>query len=79
MVDLLNLDTYHLHEADSIAVIHNYLTRYSTGIKDSVILALEALETQLETVDNTKTIRAVDIVMTRRDREQCIGYALYDT
>ena len=58
----------------------NYaLTRYSTGQKDSVTEALEAMETQLETVDDTKNIRLINIVLTGRDREQCIGFVLYDT
>ena len=50
------------------------LTRYSIkGDYDSV---LEALETQLETVDNGKTIRYVDIV--KRGNE-FVGVLLYDT
>ena len=58
----------------------NYaLTRYQTGAEDSVEDALSALETQLETVDDTKTIRGLGISMTGRDREQCIGWVLYDT
>lgn len=58
----------------------NYaLTRYSTGAKDSVDEALEDLETELQSVDDAKVIRSVGIVMTGRDREQCVGFALYDT
>ena len=58
----------------------NYiLTLYQTGAEDSVEDALSALETQLETVDDTKTIRGLGISMTGRDREQCIGWVLYDT
>lgn len=58
----------------------NYaLTRYSTGAKDSVAEALEDLETELQSVDDAKVIRSVGIVMTGRDREQCVGFALYDT
>ena len=58
----------------------NYiLTRYQTGAKDSVEAALTALETELETVDDLKTIRGLGISMTGRDREQCIGWVLYDT
>jgi len=58
----------------------NYaLTRYSTTAQDSVEDALDALETQLETVDDTKTIRGIGISMTGRDREQCVGWVLYDT
>lgn len=55
------------------------LTRYSTGAKDSVDEALEDLETELQSVDDAKVIRSVGIVMTGRDREQCVGFALYDT
>jgi len=58
----------------------NYaLTRYTTDIENTVDEALAALETQLETVADTKTIRGVGIQLTGRDREQCIGYVLYDT
>lgn len=58
----------------------NYaLTRYTTVAKDSVNAALSALETVLETIDDTKTIRGLGISMTGRDREQCIGWVLYDT
>jgi hypothetical protein len=58
----------------------NYsLTRYSTEAQDSVEDALSTLETQLETVDDTKTIRGIGIEMTGRDREQCVGWVLYDT
>jgi len=58
----------------------NYvLTRYQTGLKNSVDEALAALETQLETVDDAKTIRGLDIVPTGRDKEQCIGWTIYDT
>lgn len=57
----------------------NYaLTRYSS-LSDSVADALEALETELETVDDAKTIRLVGIELTGRDRDQAVGFALYDT
>lgn len=58
----------------------NYaLTRHTTDIHDTVDEALAALETQLETVADTKTIRGVGIQLTGRDREQSIGYVIYDT
>ena len=58
----------------------NYsITRYQTGLKDSVDAALSALETQLETVDDSKTIRSVGITLTGRDRQQAVGFVLYDT
>jgi hypothetical protein len=37
------------------------------------------METEIETVDTTKTIRAMDINPTSRDRDQCVGYIIYDT
>lgn len=55
------------------------LTRYQTGKMDSIELALEALETQLETVDDAKVIRGIGIELTGRDREQCVGWVIYDT
>ena len=55
------------------------LTRHSTGLQNSVDAALDALETKLETVDNAKTIRGVGIAPTGRDREQCVGWVIYDT
>lgn len=58
----------------------NYaVTRYQTGVKDTVAEALEDIETKLETVDSAKTIRGVGITMTGRDRQQCVGWAVYDT
>jgi hypothetical protein len=58
----------------------NYdLTRHTTSRHNSVDEALAALETQLETVDDTKTIRLVNIQLTGRDKEQAIGFTLYDT
>ena len=55
------------------------LTRWTSGVKNSVDEALEALETQLETVDDAKTIRLVDIELTGRDRDQAVAVTLYDT
>lgn len=40
---------------------------------------LAEMETELETVDTTKTIRAIGINPTGRDRDQCVGYIVYDT
>ena len=58
----------------------NYsLTTYSTGLKASVAEALTDIETRLETIDSTKVIRLHGIVSTGRDREQCVGYIIYDT
>ena len=51
-----------------------FFTRYS--IKGEYDAVLEALETQLETVNNGKTIRYVDIV--KRGNE-FVGVLLYDT
>ena len=55
------------------------IVRYNTGVKDTFDEALEALETKLETLDDsTNTIRGIDLVFTGRDKEQCIGWLLYD-
>jgi len=40
---------------------------------------LAALETQLETVDDTKTIRLIGVNPTGRDRDQAVGFIIYDT
>lgn len=59
----------------------NYsLTRYSTGQKDSVDDALADLEAHLETVDDTlNPIRGMGVEMTGRDRQQAVGWVIYDT
>ena len=55
------------------------LTKYSTSVKKTVDEAIAALETQLETVDATKVIRGIGVVATGRDREQAVGWVIYDT
>ena len=56
------------------------ITRFDTGIKNSVDEALSALETELETQDSTANpIHGIGLEMTGRDREQCIGWVLYET
>jgi hypothetical protein len=56
------------------------ITRYSTGLKNSVDEALEDLETELETQDSTANpIRGIGVEMTGRDQQQCIGWLLYET
>jgi hypothetical protein len=55
------------------------VTPHSTGKKDSLENALAALKTQIETVDDTKTLRYIDVIPTFRDREQCEGGVIYDT
>jgi hypothetical protein len=58
----------------------NYsLTRYTTPEQDSIDDALAAIETKLETVDDTKTIRWIEIVYLSKDRQRCVGYCIYDT
>ena len=58
----------------------NYaLTRHTTAVQDTVDDALAALETQLETVDDSKTIHLVNVQLLGRDREKAIGFTLYDT
>lgn len=52
-------------------------TAYQTGVKASVKDAIEALETQMETVANTKTIRLIGIE--KAGTGGFVGYALYDT
>lgn len=56
------------------------ITRYSTGLKNTVEDALEALETILETQDSTTNpIRGIGVEMTGRDQQQCVGWVLYET
>lgn len=51
---------------------------FSTSIGTHAEVLAE-METELETVDTTKTIRAIGINPTGRDRDQCVGYIVYDT
>jgi len=53
------------------------LTRFTSAVQDSVDDALSAVETQLETVDNTKVIRHIEIVKLGNQTFQ--GVAIYDT
>jgi hypothetical protein len=55
------------------------LTRYTTEEMDSIDDAAEALETKLETVEDSKTIHAIGIVPLNRDRQRCVGYVIYNT
>ena len=58
----------------------NYsLTRFTTEEKNTIDEALADIETQLETIDDTKTIRWIEIVHLGRDRQKCVGYCIYDT
>jgi hypothetical protein len=58
----------------------NYsLTRYTTTEQDSIDDALAAIETHLETIDDTKTIRWIEIVFLNKDRQRCVGYCIHDT
>jgi hypothetical protein len=55
------------------------VTYYSTGPQDTVDEVLALLETKLETLDDsTNTIRHIKVDITGRDREQAIGWVLYD-
>ncbi|MHC4310886.1 MAG: hypothetical protein ACYSW3_00260 [Planctomycetota bacterium] len=40
---------------------------------------LAEMETELETVDDTKTIRMIGISPLSRDRDRCVGFIIYDT
>lgn len=54
------------------------LTRYTTGEQNSVDAALALIEARLELVDDTKTIRWIDIVSIGGG-QACVGYCFYDT
>ena len=57
----------------------NYtINKYSTGLLSSIGAANLALETRLEDLDaSTNSILGSGILITGRDREQCIGWALF--
>ena len=58
----------------------NYATTgYTTGDQDSILDAVEALVTQINTIDDTKTIRFLNVIPVLRDREKCEGATIYDT
>lgn len=57
----------------------NYaVENYTTGPNPAATVA-EALETKLETIDATKTIRLIDMVSVARDKDLCVGIIIYDT
>ena len=57
----------------------NYvLTRHVTS-QGTAAVVLAALETYLETVDDAKTIRLVDIIPLSRDKDLCYGVVLHNT
>jgi hypothetical protein len=54
----------------------NYaVTDYNTGKVGSISAALAALETKLETIDNSKTIRYIDV---KSDGADWQGVLIYD-
>ena len=57
----------------------NYaVTTYTT--EGSAVVVAAALETRIETVDTTKTIRLYSIVQNQEpSTNQCIGILVYDT
>ena len=56
-----------------------YISRYQTGLQDSVAEATALLEAKIEDLDaSTNTIHGSGILLTRRDQEQAIGWVLYD-
>lgn len=51
---------------------------YSTGVKETVEDALDALETKLETLDSTTNpIHGVGVDVTGRDRDQAVGWVIF--
>lgn len=55
------------------------ITTYTTGVKDTVQGALDDLETLLETIDSTTNpIHGIGVEVTGRDRQQCIGWVIYE-
>lgn len=52
------------------------VTAFSTGNKPNVKDAIDALKTQLDTVDTGKTIRFVNVI---REGANFTGWAIYDT
>lgn len=57
----------------------NYAVETFTTALGTHAEVMALMETELETVDDTKTIRAIRINPTARDRDQCVGYIIYDT
>ncbi len=57
----------------------NYAVETFTTSPGTHAEVLALMETEMETVDTTKSIRAMDINPTSRDRDQCVGYIIYDT
>jgi hypothetical protein len=54
--------------------VEDFVTSLGTHAE---VLAL--METELETVDDTKTIRLIGISPVGRDRDRCVGFIIYDT
>jgi len=55
-----------------------YIGRYQTGLVDSADAAHELLETKIESLDPTgNPIVGMGVLLTRRDREQAIGWLLW--
>ena len=57
----------------------NYaVEKYTTG-PDPAATVAAALETKIETIDNAKTIRLLDMISVARDKDLCVGIIIYDT
>jgi len=55
-----------------------YIGRYQTGLVDSVDAAHALLEEKVESLDPTgNPIVGLGVLLTRRDREQAIGWLLW--
>jgi len=54
------------------------LTRYTTAECNSVDDAMALIEAKLELVDDTKTIRWIDVVSIGGG-QSCVGYCIYNT
>lgn len=66
-------------DEEEVLEMANYaVTVYTTDPQNSVADAAALLETRLETVDTTKTIRLVTI-MPRGNSGEFVGCAIYDT
>jgi hypothetical protein len=57
----------------------NYAVEVYTTSPGTHAAVMALLETELETVDDAKTIRMIGVSPTGRDRDQCVGYIIYDT
>ena len=57
----------------------NYAVEDFTTSIGTHAAVLAEMETELETVDDAKTIRMIGVSPLARDRDRCIGFIIYDT